>query len=350
MKTRNIKLVITLLLIIVGSCNEPETVVTNIVHPDGTVTRKIVMRNTGNKFRQSQIQVPLDSTWNIKDSLEINARGDTVRIKRAEKLFMNQKDLAEIYASDSSSDKRASRHISFKKKFRWFNTVYRFAEIIDRQTTHGYPVSEFLDADELQWFYSPDNLKEDKKNGPDSLKYRTLNDQVEKKTEKWGYKNLISEWIYEFAGMVKGRGGDKLTAEALIKREDELMKIFEANFNVADTLWTNGTILKQFLGEEDAIKFKTEADSSVNIAVGKIWLDFNEYTVRTILPGKLTGTNGFIDSSGISTWPVKSDFFLTQQYEMWAESKVHNTWAWITTGIFILFVFSGIIFLKIAKG
>ncbi len=34
------------------SCDEPETVVTNIVHPDGSVTRKIEMRNSKNKFEK----------------------------------------------------------------------------------------------------------------------------------------------------------------------------------------------------------------------------------------------------------------------------------------------------------
>ena len=55
------------------------------------------------------------------------------------------------------------------------------------------------------------------------------------------------------------------------------------------------------------------------------------------MPGNLTGTNGFIDSSRILLWPVKSDFFLTQKYEMWAESKVPNTWAWVVSGLFVVF-------------
>ena len=61
------------------------------------------------------------------------------------------------------------------------------------------------------------------------------------------------------------------------------------------------------------------------------------------MPGKLTGTNGFIDSTRNLLWPVKSDFFLTEQYEMWAESKTTNVWAWIVSGLFLVFVFTGII-------
>ena len=44
MKKINLRLIVLLLLMVVVSCDEPETVVTNIVHPDGSVTRKIEMR------------------------------------------------------------------------------------------------------------------------------------------------------------------------------------------------------------------------------------------------------------------------------------------------------------------
>jgi hypothetical protein len=49
-------------------------------------------------------------------------------------------------------------------------------------------------------------------------------------------------------------------------------------------------------------------------------------------------------------WPVKSDFFMTEPYEMWAESKTPNTWAWIVSGIFLVFVLTGVIVRIIKKG
>ena len=64
------------------------------------------------------------------------------------------------------------------------------------------------------------------------------------------------------------------------------------------------------------------------------------------MPGKLIATNGYIDSTRNLLWPVKSDFFLTDQYEMWAESKTTNMWAWIVSGLFLVFVATGIILKK----
>jgi len=83
--------------------------------------------------------------------------------------------------------------------------------------------------------------------------------------------------------------------------------------------------------------------------VKQVLVDFKEYSLRIVMPGKLIGTNGFIDSSKILLWPVKADYFLTQEYQMWAESKVPNTWAWIVSVVFVLFVLAGVVMRVIKK-
>jgi hypothetical protein len=350
MKNSKIKLIVSLALFMAASCNEPETVVTNIVHPDGSVIRRIEMKNMENKFEISNLQVPFDSTWTVRDSLEINEKGDTTWVKRTEKLFTSAEEINKTYQSDSSADKDITRHSEFRKKFKWFNTEYRFAEIIDKKMLYGYPVREFLNQDELKWFFSPDNVNDAKKNGPDSLKYRAFSDTLDKKIEKWALKSLVSEWIGEFTGFTGDKVGSDMTRESLKGREDELVKILGGKNEKLDSLWSNGILLREFIGEANALKYKTEADSAVTLATERLWVNFKDYTTRTIMPGKLTDTNGFIDSSGVLLWPVKSDYFLTQPYEMWAESKIPNKWAWIISGLFLVFVVTGIIIKKKGKG
>jgi hypothetical protein len=140
-----------------------------------------------------------------------------------------------------------------------------------------------------------------------------------------------------------------MSFEALKAREDEFVKIVEGSGDKFDSLWTNGILLKEFIGEANALKYKVEADSAIEIVTENVLFDFSDYTQRIIMPGKVIGTNGFIDSTKVLLWPVKSDFFLTQQYEMWAESKTPNRWTWIVSGIFLVFVLAGIIFRMIKK-
>jgi hypothetical protein len=109
MKNKSFKLIVSIILVSIVSCNEPETVVTNIVHPDGSVTRKIEMKSTENKvenrFKLSDIQVPFDSTWTIKDSCEISEKGDTAWIRRAEKLFKNIDEINKEYLANKGANK-----------------------------------------------------------------------------------------------------------------------------------------------------------------------------------------------------------------------------------------------------
>jgi hypothetical protein len=332
-----------------SSCDEPVTVVTNYVHTDGSVTRVIEMKSLKNSFELSDLQVPFDSTWAITDSLEINEKGDTSWIKRAEKLFKNMDEINLAYKNDSGANKDISRHAAFKKSFKWFNTEFRFSEKIDKKLSTGYLIKDFLNAEELLFFYSPEDFQFAKQNGPDSIKYMTLNDTITYKTDLWTIKNLTSMWIVEFSKLTEGRAGKDFSEESLKAREDEFVNAIVSDDARFDSLWDNGIFLKEFLGEENAGKYKTEADSALETATNNYFINFKDYSVRIVMPGKVIGSNGFIDSTEVLLWPVKSEYFLTEPYEMWAESKVRNTWAWVVTGGFILFVISGLVIRKFRK-
>lgn len=342
MKSKTIKSVLITVLLIVFSCDEPETTVTNIVHSDGSVSRKIEMRNHKNNFKISDLQVPFDSTWIIKDTIEIGEKKDTTFIKTAEKQFKNVGEINKSYLSDKGANKEIKRKAIFIKKFKWFNTEYRFSEVIDKKMSNGYPIKDFLNQEELNYFYSPESVNNEKINGKDSLKYKALVDTIKKKTDYWTGKSLISEWIYDFSGLVRGKAANDLTEASLKKNENEFVKLLEKYDNKFDSLWKAGVILKEMIGEDNAVKFKTEADSAIAIVTQYLTADFKEYSVRIVMPGKVIGTNGFIDKSDALLWPVKSDYFFTEPYEMWAESKIANKWAWIVTGVFVIFVITGL--------
>jgi hypothetical protein len=350
MKKGLVKLILSLILMMVVSCDEPETVVTDFVHADGSVTRKIEMRNLENKFNPSHLQVPFDSTWIVKDSIELSEKGDTAWIKRAQKLFKNVDEINLAYINDSGANKEILRHSEFKRSFKWFNTEFRFAEKIDKSMVYGYPISEFLNREELVYFYSPEKIRSEKQNGPDSLIYRAFEDTISYKSDLWMAKSMVSEWIGEFSKLTEGKTGNDMTPDALKSREDEFVKLMKVNEPKFDSLWTNGIILKEFIGEANALKYKTEADSAVAIVTQRLFKNFKEYTVRIAMPGEVIGTNGFIDSSKILMWPVKSEYFLTETYEMWAASKIPNRWAWIVSGLFLVFVLTGVIIKVIKKG
>jgi len=349
MKIMNLKKVFVLLLLAVSSCNDPETVVTNIIHPDGSVTRKIEVRNKENNFKVKDLQVPYDDTWTVKDSMEISAKGDTTWIRRAEKLFLSADYINLTYKNDSSHNKAAVRHAEFRKRFRWFNTDYYYSEGIGSILRFGYPLSDYLNKEQLAYFYLPSKVANNLRNGADSLKYKILDDSIKAGTDLWTIRSLVSEWIGEFDLQAKGRPERELSLEVLRSRENDFMKTLEKYQKNFDSLWTAGVVPKDLFGEQIAKKYKPQLDSAIAVVTRKSLIPFKDYTIRVIMPGKLTGTNGFPDSSRVLVWPVKSDFFFTEPYLMWAESKTTNVWAWIVSGAFLVFVVTGLIIRRFRK-
>jgi hypothetical protein len=346
MRKTPVKFIAFLILLMLASCDEPETIVTDQVHSDGSVTRKIEMRSSKNKFDESVMQVPYDSTWVIRDSCEVSLKGDTTWIRRAEKIFGNIDEINAAYRNDSSSNGKFPRHVSFSRKFNWFNNSYRFSEIVDRRIKSGYSIRNFLNDDELSYFYSPDNFKSGKLHGPDSLRYKSMADSIDRKTWNWSIQNVTALWIDEFSRLVAGKAGPELSADSLRTREREISGIINEYQEAFDSLWSSGFLLKKIIGEPEASKFKVQADSALSLAINPFLIDYKNYSVRIVMPGKLTTTNGYLDSARNLIWPVNADLFLSDQYEMWAESKTTNIWAWFVSGLFVVFVFAGILIKK----
>lgn len=359
MKVKFSKYLIFFLLAFTTSCGEPETIVTDIVHSDGSITRRIEMRNAKNEFSISQIQVPYDSTWVVRDSLEVNEKGDTTWLRKAEKFYSDINELNAAYQSDSGANKEIERYAGLTKKFRWFYTEYRFNETINKVFKFGYPVSDFLNEEELLWFYNEDKVglmnqgffKPIFNEGKiDSVKYNEMDSLVKAKTEEWSFRNIISEWSGTFSDQIEHKGNGKLSIDSLKYKESIIYDLVLKNEDSFEKLWDDGTILKKFIGEENAGKYKAEADSSLELVTEKMLIDFSGYDLKIFMPGRMTGGNGYHDSSGCQIWSVKSDYFMTEPFIMYAESKITNKWAWIISCLFILFVASGIIFRKIKKG
>lgn len=345
MNRKSFKLIILMVLMLVVSCGEPETVVTNVISRDGSVTRRIEMRHN-KKLPDSSQQVPFDSTWSIKDTLEINEKGDTTWIKTAIKLFKDTDEINLSYLTDSGDNKEIIRISSFTKKFKWFNTIIRFSEKVDQSLLYGYPLEQFLSKEEIEYYYLPESITSGYLNGPDSTKYKMLGDSSEANAMTCMWTGVVSEWIEEFTRLTAGKTGAELSREVLKLREKEIVEKIE-NEEPDDS-----TLISFFLGENDYKAFRIEADSSTEIVNQRLErnISFNVYSVKFSMPGEVVRTNGYVDKSGELLWPVSSVFFLSQPYEMWAESKVTNLWAWVISGLFLVFVFTGLVIRKKKKG
>ncbi len=345
MKYKLLKNLALVALLFAVSCDEPQTLVTDIIHPDGSVLRRIEMRNKKNNFKPSAVQVPIDSTWTIKDSIAIGAKNDTTWFRTAEKSFKNVGEINREYQSEKGINRKLSRNAAFTKKFRWFNTIYSFSETIDKSLLYGYPPEKFLSKEELEFFRLPESESSARLSGPDSIKYKLLKDKTEKDSEKYFWTSGVSEWIGEFSQLTRGRAGEEISERRLKLLEGAIVDSI-----INDKIKNDSLVISRFLGEDNYRKFKTEHDTAMAIIERRLdrYLSFSEYSVSFRMPGKLTSSNGFLLKDGQLVWPVRGEFFLAQPYVMEAESRSTNIWAWIISALFLVFVLGGIIF-KIKK-
>jgi hypothetical protein len=347
MKRINLKSVIGLFLFLLISCNE--TVVTNIVHPDGSVTRRIEIKDMdGKNFDPENYRVPFDSTWTITDTFEVGEKSDTTWIRRAEKLFKNVEEINDGYKNDIGTNRNYAREARFSKKFKWFNTIYTFSEYIGSCYSYGYPVEQYLTKKELEYFYLPDNILQERLEGPDSLVIRQIVDSVDIKTDKWLLMCNISEWREEFAKLAEKNIQWDANKEQLQNKDSMILNYIEVSMKDTTESDMDTTLTKTFkevFGDGLYQIFRIEFDSSLKIIEERFATAsaFDGYSVRTLMPGKLVSTNGFIDKDGEILWPVDMEYFLAQPYDMWAQSKNSNKWAWVVSGVFLGFVALGLI-------
>ena len=344
MKLRFKVLFMIISLIFLFSCGGYETRVINTIHQDGSITRIVTMKNDKPEFEPEKYRVPVDSTWNIEHTMEIENE-DTTWFLTAEKHFDSIEELNSAYDKDTGTNQNLPRSASFSKQFRWFNTHYRFSEKIDQTLHVDCKLSEFYEDEELSFIYLPNQVQEELKNGPDSLNYKELSDSLETIYEYWLFTGLVREWVEIFYDLFENH------PELNISRDE--MRAMETQFIeqlILDELDEEET-LKKILGEDFYASFETELDSSFNVLDDIItgYWDMEEYDIEIRMPGKILASSGYA-STGESEhekgiiWTVTGDYFLGQPYEMWAESQTINYWAWVVTGLFIIFVAAGLLY------
>lgn len=320
-----------LLLLASISCVGPETTVTNIVGKNGSVLRKAELKHTRNKLNIADFTVPVDSSWNLNDSMVITLKGDTTWFLFAEKLFGSADAINEAYLADTGRNSTVSRSAIFKRKFKWFTTSWYFAERCDRSLLHGYPVTEYLTSEEIWFMNLPGKISDEMVTGPDSLKYRNLVDSVELHTEQWMMRSLVSEFIEDAGDLCEASGKDSLNTEILRSHENEIYSLVGKDADLDG-------VASSVLGKSIYEKFKPELDSAAAVfqkKFDKSWL-FEHYTMQIVMPAVLKSTNGYKMSDGTLAWPVTGNHFLTEDYVMYAESADTNFWAVLITILFLV--------------
>ena len=270
----------------------------------------------------------------------LSENNDTVYQLIAEKQFASVDEINDFYKTGSSPNSTIRRWTEYERKFKWFTTSFRYSEnaggVID-----GYTPEEFFNEEERNLFYMPDKIAQDFKSGPDSLLYKQKFDDLEEIKEEWLGRSIVKAALLEVEELEKEFPESDLDINMLWEGEKEFAYILfeEDSLELAvDSVYGKGFMEKH----------RVLLDSAINILEDnlEVAFDFKSYLIQTQMPGELVSTNGYVDSDGNIVWEVDGDVILSEDYSMWAESVRTNTWAWIVSAVFVIFVIAGLLFRK----
>ncbi|RPI45167.1 MAG: hypothetical protein EHM46_02005 [Bacteroidetes bacterium] len=354
-----------------------DTRVINTVHRDGSVTRKVIMKGGKDSvFDPEFYRVPVDSSWTMVESCEIGEENDTTWILTAEKWFAGVDEINQDYMNDSGTNRILERSAHFTKSFRWFINVYRFSERVETILDAEVPASEFLDEEELKFYYMPDQGRQELFNSPDSVRFRDLEERVDSLAEIWTWTAFVRQWIDLFYEQAGNDPGLKITREEMmaltpmfirqlldydiwdphVEGESEGMDGKDNSEEDAgdQDLWN---VIVPVLGKEFYRTYSAVIDSAGAVLETMLepFFGTSDYDVEIRMPGRITGSNGYAVADPDSAmnesmlWKVTSEYFLTMPYEMWVESRESNYWAWIVTAVFLVFVIFGLLLRRSRK-
>lgn len=342
-------IVFFVMALILGSCDFKETRLINVIHKDGTITRKVTIRtNDRGNMNFSDMDIPIDSTWKIemewkleqieKDTIKL----DTVWYIAAEKHFSNVEAINLEYQNDKGANKALARKADLSKSFRWFTTVYRYSEQVDKLFLKEVPLSEFYSLEEVEFACLPAALQESLIKGSDSLKYQVISQNVEARADEYLRTVLQRELIYRFYDEVKDNPNFKLSLEDLLSKEGAMIKFLPSSIDFQEMnksfLVFGQTFIEDYHSEiEKAIKKMGDFEKRIS--------KISDYDIETTMPGKIVKTNGYLlynqESEPSAIWVVGLFSIIGQDYEMWVESRVYNYEIWVVSVMFLFFVVRG---------
>jgi hypothetical protein len=329
MKTQNpILSLVIILLLFFGACRE--VAVTTKVNPDGSFTRIITVTGDSADVFRTDLPFPVDETW-VRTSLRDTCDSTKYTLTYS-KSFKNSDELNAEIKNVTGKYRNMERDISITKRSRFFFSYLTFKEVYKSVNPFiMLDYRDYLTEEDIQLF-SGNMIPV---TATDSTRQREASDKVE--------DFLVASAMVE-AESVMQNGIKKLNNPLLnpvdvsiyhdslykkIKDWDNLKKI-----NLIDNYrkWS-GNDAFSLLNDlkpplfEDFVK-KVSMLDTVFITEG--------YTEEVEMPGLITATNSAMLNGNQVRWEFQPLYVLVRDFEMYAESRVINYWAFILTGIVML--------------
>lgn len=337
MKVRNsLSLIIVGILLIVGSgCNEKNYTVKTKVNSDGSIERTyIVEKDDSAAVYQNPFPVIFDSTWKI----EVKKINDSTKnfAFTAKKYFRTSNYLMEDVFKSNSIDK-LNNSVTIEKHFRWFYTYFDYRENYKEiMPFNNIPLEKFFSQSELKQFYAD-----------------TVSKQLDAKLDEWWQKNIFEEYFKVLYNSAKYYNTPDFNTSLLNSKKDSLYKaLIDSDTKVSGDIKAEKVIAicEKVLGTNKIRGLKNDFESiekDINKNFESMLKLDGKYINEVILPGIIINTNSKEIEGNKLKWEFNPSYLIFK--EMNAQSRMINTWAFVVTGVLVLFILTALILPLIRK-
>jgi hypothetical protein len=352
--------------------------ITTRIRPNGSIERTLLieggdstlLKGDYSSVMKGSLPVPHDTTWDITTGRDIRSAPDTtldtIYYYKAVKVFHDDDALNRELNRDTLMENNVTRQVKVEKRFRWFNTFYRYAETYKQIFPFvRIPVTDYLSEVELKLYhanddeiyYSPetnelllgkDTLKRNALSKTDSINMKKIRDSIEKKYEEWLFASIFEDFFevikeaLDKSGTMKPEDTEKTRESfyALYKTNpDSIFDYDSCDFpmlRLASTFYKVDTGILHQANRKNLDAFNAKLLIFLGSDVGE------SFTNLAIMPGVIISSNSTKINGNTASWEFDSDEFNERDYTLLVESKKANKGPVIVTGALVLMLLLGL--------
>jgi hypothetical protein len=287
--------------------------------------------------------VHLDDHWAItrygSESI-FTVRDDNIRYNaKIKRTFASPEAFREDVRVKANMHALALPKETLKKQFRWFYTYYTWqAEYKTLSDSLPVPLSAYLSDKDQRILFQGDRTAWEGKNG---MEISAMLDDLQIKFENW-FQRCEFEIIYDAIRDLLRRSGEVSYSPKLACAKDAIFDRIEKTGRQSGDIQpeTVASELDQYYGVTLFSVFVSQSKKELNEIMEQKNALINLFGTGLYfsleMPGEITAANTELIDHRSLTWKVDAYRFLAHPYILQAQSRTCNAWAFIVTGLILL--------------
>jgi hypothetical protein len=328
MKTKHLIFALTLLVLAFSACRE--ITVTTVVNGDGSFSRIVTITGDSSEVFKPDLPYPVDSSWVMQTKKDSADTGKF--IVTYTKHYKDCDALNSEILGDTGWRRQLSRRIDITKSFRFFYSYLEYKEVYSEANPFSsLPYKDYITPEEFLWITRQKPVQ----NPSDSVRLKAAEDKVDTYLIEAATQEVEKIMTDGFLKL----NDPRLDPERIAEFHDSISRILSkwdptnsADLVVCYSKWMDNPAVLRLQELQPPVFMDFEKKLTL---LGQL-VFMEQFRVEAEMPGLIMATNSSVMKGNRVSWEVYPMAFLFKDYNMTAESRVMNTWAFVLSGLILL--------------